>query len=170
MMSIQGITRLNHSGVTLVETLLVMGLMSGLLIVLATIFTASIDVQQSSSAYSATTISGRYIVAKLNYDISHSTAILSPNAPGATNNVLVLAANNTSYLYRMNNNTMQFVADARPYSLSSDDVIVSGISFKYYGDGIKSPMIQYTFTLSSVVKSHGTSDSQTFTGSAGLQQ
>ena len=45
---------LNQSGVTFVEMLVVMGLLGGLLVVMATIFTSAADVQQSSSSYSST--------------------------------------------------------------------------------------------------------------------
>ncbi|MFI5271318.1 MAG: type II secretion system protein J [Candidatus Saccharimonadales bacterium] len=159
----------SQKGVTLIETLLVMTLMSTLLLILASIFTASIDVQQSSGSYSATVISGRFIVAKLNYDIAHAASIISPAPGGSSSPTLVVATNSTSYLYGLSGNNLAQTIDAKPYSLNSDDVTVSGLSFKSYDVGNGKPFIIYSFTVTSVGKTHGSQVTQTFTDAAGTR-
>jgi type II secretory pathway pseudopilin PulG len=163
------IKQLNEDGVTLIETLIVMGLLSIMLVVLATIFTSAADVQQQSKSYSSTITSGRFIIARLNYDIAHASTITAPSAPGTTSPTLGLTISGTAYTYTLSGNNLQLTDGSGSDNLNSDDVIVSSPSFQELSNGNRKPTILYSFTISSVAKSHGSSNTQTFTSSAGLR-
>ena len=161
--------RLNQSGVTLIETLLVMGLLSIMLVVLATIFTSAADVQQQSKSYSSTISSGRFIVARLNYDIAHASSVIVPSSTGVSGANLVIVVNGNNNVYSLNGNNLQLNDGSGSANLNSDDVTVSNLSFIELTNAFSKPTIQYSFTLTSIAKSHGTAVTQTFTSTAGLR-
>src|SRR5258706_11621238 len=82
--------RVQQYGFTLIEMMITMGLLSIFLIVLATLFTASIDVQTRSRTYSAVTNDSRFLLARLDYDITRASAVTTPAALGASASSLVL--------------------------------------------------------------------------------
>lgn len=77
-------------GFTVVEMLLYMGLLSGFLVVLATIFTAALDVSSESQSFTRVEEDGRYILLRLEYDIARSQAVTIPTTLGHSANVLAL--------------------------------------------------------------------------------
>lgn len=162
------ITNLNQAGVTLVEMLIVMGLLSAMLVVVATIFTAAADVQQQSDSYSATISSGRFIMARLNYDIARASSISTPSSVGATASSLVLNIGGTPYTYALSGDNLQLTDGSGTDNLNSGDVVVSNPSFQELENTGGEPTILYSFTLSSTAESHGVSDTQTFTSAVGL--
>lgn len=159
---------LNQAGVTLIEMLVVMGLLSALLLVLASIFTSAADVQQQSKSYSSTLASGRFMMARLNYDIARASAVITPSSLGPTSSSLELDVGGTNYTYGLSGNDFQLNDGSGSDTLNSDDVLVSNPTFQELGNSGGKPTILYSFTLSSVATSHGTSTVQTFTSAAGL--
>jgi len=163
--------RLNNDqrGVTLIEILIVMGLLSTLLIVIATIFTSAVDVQQQSNSYSATNSSGRFIMQRLDWDISHASIVNTPSVLGTSSSNLNLTISGNSYNYVLNGNDLQLTDNIGTDNLNSNDVTVSGLNFQILGNSGGKPTIQYSFTLTSIVKNHGNSSVQSFTGTEGLR-
>ncbi len=157
-----------QSGVTLVEMLVVMGLLSIMLIVISTIFTSAADVQQESNSYSATLSSGRFIMARLNYDIARSTSVSTPASLGATSSTLQTVIGGTTFSYALSGANLQLTDGSGTDNLNSDDVQVSNLSFTELGTVSGEPTITYSFTLTSIAKSHGQADVHTFTSSQGL--
>lgn len=161
--------KLNQSGVTLIETLIVMGLLSVMLIVLASIFTASADTQEQSKSYSSTISNGRLIMARLNFDIAKATSVISPSSLGSTASILELNESGTTYTYQLNGNNLQLSDGSGSDLLNGNDVIVSNPSFQEVGNSGGKPTIVYSFTITSTTKIHGIADSETFNGTAGLR-
>lgn len=160
---------LDQAGVTLIEMLIVMGLLSILLVVMATIFTSAADVQQQSRSYSATISNGRFIMARLNYDIARASSIVSPASPGASTSALELDIGGTDYTYNLAGNNLQLTDGIGTDNLNSDDVVVSNPNFEEVSGGGGLPTILYNFTLTSTALSNGSADTQTFTSAAGLR-
>jgi prepilin-type N-terminal cleavage/methylation domain-containing protein len=93
--------KLNQRGVTFIELLIVMGLLSILLVIMLTIFTSSIDDQAQSEGYAATISDGRFLLARLNYDIARATAVTNPATLGSTSSSLGLTINGATYTYAL---------------------------------------------------------------------
>lgn len=161
--------RLNQKGVTLIETLIVMGLLSIMLVVLATIFTSAADVQQQSNSYSSTISSGRFIMARLNYDIAHASAITTPASVGLSSSTLQITVGGNSYTYALSGSNLQLTDSVGTDNLNSDDVTVSSPSFEELSNANGKPTILYSFTLTSTAKTHGSNVVQTFSSTAGLR-
>lgn len=158
----------NQDGVTLVEMLVVMGLLASMLILIATIFTSAVDVQQESNSYSSTLDSGRFMLARLNYDIARATAVTTPASLGSTGTSLVLTIGGTTYTYALLGNNLQLTDGTGTANLNSDDVTVSNPSFQELGNTGGEPTIVYSFTLTSTAQTHGLHTTQTFSSSESL--
>ena len=161
--------KLNNSGTTLIEILIVMGLLSVMLVVIATIFTSSADVQKQSNSYSATISNGRFIMARLNYDIAHASSVITPSTFGATNSSLEIVVGGNDYTYSLSGNNLQLTDNIGTDNLNSDDVHISGLSFQEIGASGINPSIQYSFTATSVSHDAGNYDTQTFTSSEDIR-
>jgi prepilin-type N-terminal cleavage/methylation domain-containing protein len=110
-------------GVTLVEMLIVMGLLSIFLTLMATIFTATLDSQSQSETYAAVASDARFLMAQLNYALSQATAITSPASLGASSNNLTLTVQGNPYTYAISGNTLQLTDNIGAASLSSDGAL-----------------------------------------------
>lgn len=153
----------NQRGTTLVEILIVMGLMAIFMTILATIFTATIDIQVRSDSYSAVSTEGRYLVNRLDYDIARSTSISLPNALGATGTALRMVVGGATYNYRLSTGNFQLNDGAAYVNLNGNQVVVSSLQFYKYGNTGGRETIRYTFTLTSVAQDRNGPETQTFT-------
>src|SRR5690348_850783 len=95
-------SRANHqSGMTLVEVLVTMGLLSIFLVVIATLFTSSVDVQQRSRSYSTVTTDARVVMERLDYDIARASAVTTPTSLGDNGGSLSLTIDGNTYTYQL---------------------------------------------------------------------
>lgn len=157
--------RINQAGVTLVEVMVVMGLLSVMLMLIATLFTSAIDTKLRSSSYSSLQSDGRFIMARLNYDIARASAIDTPLASGDSSSSLELIISGANYTYSLNNNDLQLTDPTSNGNLNSSGTMVSNLSFQKLGQ----TTVRYSFTLTSTSQAQGQSDSQTFTSTVGLR-
>ena len=161
-------TKLTEAGVSLVEMLIVMGLLAIFLVVITTVFTASIDTQNQSTGYSATTSDGRFIMARLNFDIMRATAICTPASIGASASSLVLSVGGScNYTYALSGSNLQLNDGGGAVSLnSSDSSVANTLTFQRIGNAGGKDTIRYSFTLTSNAKHSGGNDTQVFTSTA----
>lgn len=153
----------SQRGVTFVELLLVMGMLSIFLTVLATIFTATIDTQTQTQGYSATLSDGRYILSRLNYDIARANAIGTPSALGASSSSLVMTVGGSTYTYALNAGKLQLTDAAGTADLNDYNASVSGLSFQKLGNVGGKETIRYSFTITAKAQQGSGAQSQTFT-------
>ncbi|MGH7241214.1 MAG: PulJ/GspJ family protein [Candidatus Saccharimonadales bacterium] len=160
---------IGQKGVTLVEMLIVMGLLAVFLLIMTTIFTSTLDVQNQSNAYSATVSDGRFIMARLNYDIARASAVTTPASLGASGSSLVLTIGGNSYTYALSSSNLQLTDNLGAANLNGSGTAVSSLSFQRIGNTGGKDTIRYSFTLTSTTKHSGTADTQTFTSTAELR-
>ena len=157
---------LGQQGVTFVEILLVMGLLGIFLVVLTSIFTATLDVQTQSEAYSATVSDGRFIMTRLNYDISRATAISTPASLGTSGASLVMTVGGSVYTYALSGSDLQLTDVIGTANLNGSGTTVSNLSFQRLGNVGGKDTIRYSFKLTSTAKDKSGNDSLTFTSTA----
>ncbi len=156
-------------GATLIELLVVMGLLSIMLVVLTTIFTASVDQQNLSRNYSAVTGNGRFIMARLNYDIARATAVTTPASLGGSGATLVMTISSTTYTYALSGNNLQFTDGTGTDNLNDNTVKVSALNFQKLGNVSGKPTITYSFTVTGLTPGHGVNSAQTYTNTVELK-
>lgn len=161
--------RLRQSGATLIELLLVMGLLSSMIIVVSTMFTSAIDQQQLSRNYSSVTANGRFIMARLNYDISRASAITTPATLGASSPSLAITVSSTTYTYALSGNNLQLTDGTGTDNLNDGTVKVSSLNFQEFGNSGGKPTITYSFAVTGLSFTHGVNSAQTFTSTVELK-
>lgn len=154
----------DQSGVTLVEVLVTMGLLSTFLVVIATIFTASVDVQLQSHSYSVVSTDGRFVVARLSYDIARASAVSLPASLGESSGSLGITISGNTYTYGVINGRLQLTDNNGADYLTSADDTASGLTFTKLGNTGGLESVSFSFTLTSTA-SHGPARIQTFSGS-----
>jgi len=161
--------RMGQSGVTFVEMLLVMGLLGIFLVIITTIFTSTLDIQNQADSYSSTVSDGRFIMNRLNYDIARASSITTPASLGGSGPSLVLQVGATAYTYALSSNNLLLSVGANSGNLNSSGTTVSNLSFQRLGNTGGKDTIRYSFVLTSTTRHDGTTDSQTFTSTAELR-
>jgi prepilin-type N-terminal cleavage/methylation domain-containing protein len=161
--------KLNQRGVTFIELLIVMGLLSILLVIMLTIFTSSIDDQAQSEGYAATISDGRFLLARLNYDIARATAVTNPATLGSTSSSLGLTINGATYTYALVDGNLQLTDGSGTANLNSSGTSVSAVSFQEIGNPDGKPTIVYNFTVTSTATHASGPDVESFTSAAGLR-
>lgn len=142
----------NFRGMTIIELLIYMALVSIFMIVLVELFTNILSLQLTTESTSNLTQDTRLIIARMGYDIENASSITNPSALGQTTNTLSFkdsgGATHTYLVDGSNNLTLDGV------KLNSLDTSISGssLSFQAIGTDIVKPTIQVKFTINSNVK------------------
>lgn len=145
---------MNHikKGFTIVELVIYMGLMSILLLVLSDLFVSVLNIQSESEATSVIQQDGRYLLAKLNFDLTRVHSVTTPTL-GATTPNLVVTISGQTYAYQLNGSNLTLsINGASADQLNSYASKVSNLTFTRIGNGIgKEDTIRINFDLTSVV-------------------
>lgn len=141
-------------GVTIVELLLYMGLLSILIIILVDVFVSILDVQADSQAYSAVTQDGRFITTRLVNDIHNATSILTPPTNGSQSATLQLVIGGITYAYAVTNGDLSLTNNFGTDVLNGYNTTVSNPLFKRYGNTNGKPTVQISFTLTGKAVQH----------------
>lgn len=163
----------NHAsrkkGFTLVEMLLFLAIFTGLLVMLTSIFTASLDVQKESEATSAVQQDGSYIVSRLTYDITRATSITTPASLGSQTNTLVLVIGGITTTYALTNSNVTLTNNVGTDQLNSYDTTISNLTFKRLGNSGGKNSIQINCTVTSRVLRNNGYEVKNFQTTGGLR-
>lgn len=128
--TIRLIRLINQPAFTIVELLIYMGLMAGFLIILSSILFSVIDVQLETQAFSAVEQDGRFIMARLAYDIHRAEGITSPASHGQTSSTMTLVISGSPVTYSLSSGNLQTGVG----QLNSYDSTITGFSVTRLGD------------------------------------
>jgi len=99
-----------NKGFTLIELLLFMGLVSILLLLMMQVFSTILNVQTESEASSNLVQDGRYLLARLTYDITRAQTINLPATVGSASDTLQLTINEAgqdrTFIYTLTGNQL----------------------------------------------------------------
>lgn len=144
----------SQSGVTVVELLLYMIILSVLLTILTSIFVSALDVQSESNATSSVQQDGNYILARLSYDIHRAQSINTPASNGVTSNNFQIVVGGINYTYSTDaNNNLILTNNLGANNLNNYDSSVSAFSVQRLGNtgGVENTL-KINFTLTSRTK------------------
>ncbi len=139
----------NVAGSTLIELLLYMGIFVSLLGMLLWVFSSIINMQLESEAASSVTTDGKFILARIGYDIGQAQTISVPATPGAQGGSLQLGINGVPYAYALSNGTLTLTAGSTTDILTGVDTTISNLTFLRLGNGGGKHSIRISFTLTS---------------------
>lgn len=115
----------NKRGFTIVEMLLVIGIMSILVVILTQVFGSILTMKLRSQATTAVAQDSRYLLTRLAYDITRSSdlSVLSPQS-------LSLTINGVNYLYALSGTSLLLsVGGAPSQALTSIDTQITALNF-----------------------------------------
>lgn len=141
-----------QKGVTIVELLLYMGILTILLTILTSVFVSALDVQSESNATSSVEQDGNYILARLNYDIHRAQSIDIPSYNGLpTTDNFQITIDGTSYTYSVDGNNNLILTDSLGVNnLNNYGTDVSAFSVQRLGNaGRVENSLKINFTLTS---------------------
>ena len=157
----------NNKGFTLVEMLIYMALLGIFLITLTDMFVAILNVKAESESTSAVEQDGRYILARLAYDVERATAVSTPVSLGSTGETLVVTIYGVFYTYTITGGDLQLTNNLGTYNLNSSESKMSSISFHRLGNGGGKDTIKINFTINSATQSNKGVESRTFNTTVG---
>ena len=126
-------------GFTIVELLIYMVIVGILLTVLGGILISTLDVQTDSQSTSVVEADGRFLLARLGYDVHRASSLTTPN--------LVLIIDGQTYTYAVVNSVLQLTTPSGSSHLTSPGVQVTDFSVTRLGNPSGIPTAQIKFTL-----------------------
>lgn len=138
----------NIIGVTLVELLIYMALVSMFMIILVELFTSILKLELTTQSTSALASDTRFIVARMGYDIENAENISIPLTLGQTTSTLIFQnSDGATYTYTRDANN-NLLLNGIP--LNSSDTSISDITFQKIGyDNNEPSTVQVKFTITS---------------------
>ena len=159
----------NSKGYTLVEMLLFMGLFSMFLVVLSNMYSTILETQQRSLATSYVELSGRYILARLLYDIPRADSVQTPDDLGEEETSMVLRKDGEDTTYAIATDVMELTNSGGTFALHSNEVTASNLQITRIGNVNGEPTLLISFEITSVIPDTTGIHSRTFSTTVGTR-
>ncbi len=158
-------------GFTLVELIMSIGILSILIGVMTTLFGQIIDTSLDSRATSGIDQDGKFIIARLAYDMQRASDIITPPIPGSTtSNSLTIKVNSIDYTYDSDGGgNMRLTNNNGANILNSNTTQVSDLTFQRLGIGDTTDTVQVKFRLTSRIKETSGTETKSFQTTLGIQ-
>jgi prepilin-type N-terminal cleavage/methylation domain-containing protein len=139
-------------GFTLVELLLSMGIFTILMTIIFQVFLSVIETRLSAEAASATTQDAQYVYSRLAYDISRSSAVVTPASPGQSSSTLQLTINGTSYTYAIDGSShLNLTTGGTSTAVTSAGSKATAATFTRRGGATGAQSVTFDITLNSAI-------------------
>jgi len=159
----------SSQGFTIIELLVYMGILSILLFILTDIFVATLNVKSESESQAAVHQDGRYILAKLMYDINQASSVSSPSYSTYSDS-LTIVINNSVKTYNSLGDKLYITEDLTESNLlNSIDTQISDLKFTNLGNNPGKSTIQISFTLTSKMIKNTGPEVESFQTTIGLR-
>jgi len=159
----------SRKGFTLVELVLYMGILTGLLFMITSIFASAIDLQSETIASSSVHEDGSYILNRLQYDITRASSITTPSIAGQQTNTLVLIINGITHTFNGSGASLTLTNTNGTMQLNSYETDLSNVSFTRYGNTNGKHTVKVSFILTGKTRKNTGFETNTFTSTFGLR-
>ncbi len=156
-------------GFTITELILYTAILITLITVLTSVFSSILDVQLESQSASSVDLDGRYILAKLIYDIhSMKTAsptndtLITPASPGLSGSNLTFTIDSVNHTYSQSFGNLQLINNQGTNNLNSVNTTISALQFTRIGSGTNTDTIRLSFTVTSKISRNAGPESRTY--------
>lgn len=159
----------NNKGITLVELLIYIGLSTIILVVLSELFMSVLDESIKNQSYSTVQHDGRYIMARLRYQVNNSDSISQPAALGVQDSELVATSAGRTYRFYAANNLFYLNDGTGDYLMSSLDSKITDVVFTRLGNSGGKDVIDISFRVTAGEPNTQLYESTLFRGAGGLR-
>lgn len=139
----------SRKGLSIIELLLYLGILSIFLGVLTQIIHSSLDVQLESEGSSSVDLANIYLISRLQYDVHRATAITSPATSGVAGTALSLTVDGITYTYQVANSQLTLTNDLGVNRLTDATVAISDFSVTRLGTNAPTETVRISYTLTS---------------------
>jgi Tfp pilus assembly protein PilV len=155
----------NKEGVTLIELLLYLGLLSMMLVAVSEMFGAALSAKLESEEYNAVEQDGRFILERVLYDVSRAEVVTTPAAVGDTTSTLVLTIGGSTYTYSLSGGNLQLAGPSITDNLNSSEASITAFEARKVSAG----HIIVDFTVESLSAEASGPKSKNFSTSVGVR-
>ncbi|MFA5136496.1 MAG: hypothetical protein WC489_03820 [Patescibacteria group bacterium] len=160
----------NIKGVTLVELVLYMGILSVLLVLFVDLFGTMVQRQLETESLSSVQQDGAYILSRLSHDFQNASHIDFPTTPGATADTFRLNIQSVPYDFSVSNGNLVITHESTSEQINSYDTSIVNIMVERLGDGNEGDVLHIEFTLQSKVKKQGAYEVSQFSTTQAIRE
>lgn len=158
-------------GFTIVEILIYIGLFSMFMVVLTNIFVSSLDVKLGSEANSAVVTDGRFILTRLENDITQAQAISLPASLGDEGSSLTLTLPGGDTLsYNLNGDNLELTDAIGSGKLNSSETKITSLNFHKIGNADGGETVQINIVLESTTAIRAQPEIRDYQTTVGLRE
>ena len=160
-----------NKGVTIVEIILYVGLISIFIISLVEVFVTAANFKLESESASTIQSDSQFIFSKLMNDVMEADSISQPGTLGTTANSLTFSSGGVIYTYSLNiDGDLIRSRTGESLKLNSLDTKLTSITFKRLGNTGDPPTVQVNCDVESrITKQGGVVDTRSFQTTLGLR-
>ncbi len=125
-----------NQGFSLIELIIYMGLTATLISVMSQVFIATLGLRLESENTTSVQQDGRFIMAKINYDVRRAKTIVSPLWGEASSSMTLIIpelGSDHTYQYAWSGNTLTLTDGANASLLNSDRTVITNFSVTHVG-------------------------------------
>jgi len=159
----------NHFGMTLVELLIYMGLLTIFILIFSTIISGTLDSFLRSQTTSSVAQDGRYIYTRFLYDVGRATGITTPLQLGDWGTTLQLTTPSGTIVYALSGDTLNLTDSNGTLTLHEQDTKITSLTFTRVGNSGGKHTVRLNFTISTRSQGAGANETKTFQTAGGLR-
>lgn len=157
-------------GVTLIELVIYMGILSVILIVFIDMFALLFDKQMETESISSVQQDSNYILSRLPYEFGRAQSVEIPATAGAITTSLRLMTDSEIYDYHLSANNLVVDRGGVVEQINGYDTTVSNLTFLRLGENNAHDVVQIKFTLSSKAKKQSGHEVNQFSTTLGIRE
>ena len=155
------ISRFTQKGLTLVELLVYFGLFSVLLVVINSLFIATLQQQTQDTARSAIQQESEYIMAKLRHEIYNADSIVIPANQGESSQSLSLESNGVIRTYGLSNQQLVMTSAGETHVVTSGRIRATDFQVESLLSDSTTQSIRFELEIASNLEEVKDSDART---------
>jgi prepilin-type N-terminal cleavage/methylation domain-containing protein len=139
-------------GMTIVELVVCMGILSLLLLVLTSLFSTSLEVQFRTQASSAVQQDTLYLVSRLQYDVRRASAISLPATIGAQGSTMRLVISGSNWDYQLSGDNLVLVNSLGTHRMNAAETKVTNFQVTKVGNSGGEDQVQINLTVDTLLE------------------
>lgn len=158
------------NGITLVELVIYMGILSVILVIFIDLFALLFDKQLETQSISAVQQDSNYILSRLPYEFGRAQSVEIPATAGAVTNSLRLMTDSDIYDFYLLNNNLVREHNGEIEQVNGYDTTATNLTFRRLGENNAQDVVQIELVLSSKAKKQSGNEVNQFSTTLGIRE
>lgn len=141
-----------QKGITIVELIVYIGLLSIFMIVLLDVFVTILNSKLESESTSALNQDARYIYSKLSYEVGNADSVTLPSTLNPTGDTLAITTSGITHTYSLDGSgNLNLTTGGTTMKLNSNDTNLINLTFARLESAGAKPTIKVSYTVKSLI-------------------